>query len=97
MRVVQSPATLCTLCLRAVPSPRTQCNGDYFERQRRGLAFEQRDRQGAVRTLLQRYGVFKRAVGAPRARCEGATFVCKICFWRWCLQYILIIIQVFIK
>jgi len=47
--------------MRAVPSPRTPCGGDYFEhaqRQRRDLEFAQRVRQRAVGTLWQRCGVF---------------------------------------
>jgi len=73
MRAVQSQVTLCALCVRAVPSPRTPCGGYYFEhaqRQSCGLAFAQRARQGSVRTLWQRCGVFYSAVSAPRARCE---------------------------
>jgi len=70
----------------AVQSPRTPCGGVYFghaQNKRRGLAFAQRVRQNAVATqwqrcdnavvtlwdLLERH---RRAVSAPRARCEDA-------------------------
>jgi len=45
VRAGQSPSTLCTRCVRGVPSPRTPCGGDYFkhaQRQPRGLALAQR-------------------------------------------------------
>jgi len=71
MRAVQSPATLCTRCVRALPSPKTSCGGDYFkhaQRQRRCLAFAQRAKRcGALWGLLERRG---RVVGVPRAPYE---------------------------
>jgi len=61
VRAVQSPATLCTRFVRAVPSHRMAYGGVYFELaqgQRRGLAFAQRARQPVVGMLWQHFGVF---------------------------------------